>query len=305
MTLDIILEISMSDHPSNAGLIIGFPEYRKPAQRLAESTGLSYAEVAIHTFPDGETGIRLPESMPSHVVFCRSLDRPNEKLVELLLAAAGAREQGVEKLTLVAPYLCYMRQDKAFRPGEVISQHIIGKLLADYFDGLLTVDAHLHRVHQLSEAVPAKEAINLNATEPMARFLVKHLEAPILVGPDEESKQWVAAIAAHEQLPYSVARKQRFGDKQVLVTLPPGHFEGRNIVLVDDVVSTGCTLEAATGKLAFHNPASISVLVTHPLFVGDALERLHAVGVSNIWSCDTVIHDTNAVFLAEMLACQI
>jgi len=305
MTLGIILESRMSDQPSNAGLIIGFPEYRKPAQRLAEAMGLAYTEVAIHTFPDGETGICLPERMPSHVVFCRSLDRPNEKLVELLLAAAGAREQGVEKLTLVAPYLCYMRQDKAFQPGEVISQRIIGKLLADYFDELLTVDAHLHRVHQLSEAVPAKEAINLNATEPMARFLAGNLEAPVLVGPDEESEQWVAAIAAQGQLTYSVARKQRFGDQQVKVTLPPDHYEGRNIVLVDDVVSTGCTLEAAAGKLGFYNPRSISVLVTHALFTEGALDRLHASGVSNIWSCDTFVHDANAVFLAEVLAYRI
>jgi len=287
---------------SNTGLIIGFPEYREPAQRLAEARGLSYAEVGIHSFPDGESCLRLPEKMPSHVVFCRSLDHPNEKLVELLLAAAGARELDVEKLTLVAPYLCYMRQDKAFHPGEVISQQAIGKLLADYFDELLTVDAHLHRVHQLSDAVPAKRAINLNATEPMASFLAKHLEAPVLLGPDEESEQWVAAIAAHEKLTYGVARKQRFGDKQVRVTLPPGHFEGRNIVLVDDVVSTGCTLEAAAGKLASHHPASVSVLVAHPLFAGDALERLRAAGVSNIWSCDTIVHETNAVFLAEMLA---
>lgn len=301
MTLGIILGSRMS----NAKLIIGFPEYRKPAQRLAEARGLSYAEVDIHRFPDGETGIRLPESMPSHVVFCRSLDHPNEKLVELLLAAAGAREQGAEKLTLVAPYLCYMRQDKAFQPGEVVSQRIIGKLLADYFDALLTVDAHLHRVHQLSAAVPAKEAINLNATEPMARFLAAQLEAPVLLGPDEESEQWVAAIAAHERFGYSVARKQRFGDKQVQVSLPPDHYAGRNVVLVDDVVSTGCTLEAAANELALCNPASISVLVTHALFARGAFERLRAAGVSNVWSCDTIVHDTNAVFLAEMLACRI
>lgn len=290
---------------ANAGLLLGFPEYRKPAQRLAGSKGLSYAEVAIHRFPDGETRIRLPENMPSHVVFCRSLNKPNEKLVELVLAAAGAKAQGVEKLTLVSPYLCYMRQDKDFRPGEVISQRIIGKLLADYFAELVTVDAHLHRVHQLSEAVPASKAINLNATEPMARFLVRHLEAPVLLGPDAESEQWVAAIAAREQLAYSVARKQRFGDKQVQVALPPDHFTGRNVVLVDDIVSTGCTLEAVAKTLARHAPASISVLVTHALFAEGALGRLRAAGVSNIWSCDTIIHETNAVLLADLLGGQI
>ena len=290
---------------SNAGLVIGFPEYRIPAQRLAEAMDLPYAEVDIHKFPDGETRIRLPVVLPSHTVFCRSLDHPNEKLVELLLAAAGARGQGVEKLTLVAPYLCYMRQDKAFHPGEVISQGIIGKLLADYFDALIAVDSHLHRVHQLSKAVPAKQAINLNATEPMANFLSRQIESPVLLGPDEESVQWVAAIAAHQGLDYCVASKRRSGDALVQVTLPPGQYEGRNIVLVDDIASTGCTLEAAAGELSRHNPASLSVLVAHALFTEGAVERLRAVGIGNIWSCDTIVHDTNAVFLAEMLACHI
>lgn len=203
---------------------------------------------------------------------------------------------------MVAPYLCYMRQDKAFRPGEVISQRIIGKLLADYFDELLTIDAHLHRVHDLSEPVPASKATNLNATEPMAHFLAAHLEAPVLLGPDEESEQWVAAIAAYEQFGYGVAHKQRFGDQQVQVSLPPGRYAGRNVVLVDDVVSTGCTLEAAANELALCNPASISVLVTHALFAGGAFERLRAAGVSNVWSCDTIVNETNAVFLADMMA---
>lgn len=290
---------------SEAGLVIGFAEYREPAQRLAKARGIPFAEVDIHEFPDGETCLRLPEKLPAHVVFCRTLDRPNEKLVELLLAAAGAREQGVERLTLVAPYLCYMRQDKAFHPGEVISQRVIGKLLADYFDALVTVDAHLHRVHRLSDAVPAGSAINLNATEPMARFLVRHIEDPVLLGPDAESEQWVADIAVHDQLDYGVARKQRLGDKQVKISLPEYAFTGRNVVLVDDVASTGCTLEMAALELASFKPASISVLVAHPLFAGDALQRLKSAGIDNIWSCDTIVHHTNAVHVADLLASHI
>ncbi len=287
---------------NNAGMVISFPEYRGPARRLAEALGLPCAEVAIHRFPDGETSIRLPPDMPSGVIFCRSLDRPNEKLVELLLAAGGAREQGVETLTLVAPYLCYMRQDKAFHPGEVVSQGVVGNMLAQYFDALITVDSHLHRVHNLAEAVPVNQAINLYATDPMAQFLAGHINAPFLIGPDEESGQWVAAIAAQGQLDHSVARKQRLGDSEVKLILPVGRYEGRNIVLVDDIVSTGCTLEAAAEELASYKPASISVLVTHALFAGDAIERLRAAGVGHIWSCDSVPHDSNAVYLAELLA---
>ena len=190
----------MHSQKSSDGLLLGFPEYREPSMRMAQIAGVPYAEVEIHNFPDGESRLRLPEELPSRVAFCRALDQPNSKFLELILAAAGAREQGVEHCTLVAPYLCYMRQDKAFSPGEVVSQRIIGQLIADYFSEVLSVDAHLHRISRLSEVIPAAIAINLKATEPMARFLSTRLEDPLLVGPDQESEQWVAAIAAHDEL---------------------------------------------------------------------------------------------------------
>ncbi len=286
---------------SSDGLLLGFPEYREPAVRLAKAAGISYAEVDIHTFPDGESRLLLPEKLPSRVAFCRTLDQPNSKLLELILAAASAREQGVEHCTLVAPYLCYMRQDKAFSPGEVVSQTIIGKLLANYFTGVLTVDAHLHRISRLSEAIPARVAMNLKATQPMACFLAARFDNPLLVGPDQESEQWVAAIAAYDKLDYVVADKQRFGDRDVVVKLPPAAYTGRDIVLLDDVASTGRTLEVAATELEPHAPASISVLVTHALFVGDAQQRLATAGVENIWSCDSIPHQSNTVHLDEIL----
>lgn len=283
-------------------LLIGFPEYEGPARELAAATGLPYAEADIHRFPDGESRIRLPEELPPRVVFCRSLYRPNEKLVELILAAATARRLGVKHLALVAPYLCYMRQDKAFRPGESVSQTIIGGWLADAFDALLTVDPHLHRVHRLRDAVPLDNAIALSAAEPMADFLAEKLDDPLLIGPDAESEQWVAAIAKRESLQHAVALKQRFGDRDVRITLPARDYVGRQVVLVDDVASTGCTLEAAARALEPLHPAGISVLVTHALFSGNAQEHLHRAGVDHIWSCDSIPHPTNRIKLAPLLA---
>lgn len=282
-------------------MLLAFPEYREAAAAIARKAGIPCEEVAIHRFPDGESRLRLPAGLPSHVVFCRSLDNPNEKLVELLLAAAGARQQGVASCTLIAPYLCYMRQDKAFTPGEVVSQQAIGRLLADYFSAVITVDAHLHRISSLGEAIPCSRAVNLKATAPMADFVASKLSRPLLVGPDEESRQWVAAIAGARHLDHVVAGKQRFGDRHVCITLPPCDCRDRDVVLLDDIASSGATLEVAARELARHGPASISVLVTHALFTGDATERLRAAGVDNIWSCDSVPHKTNAVALDELL----
>ena len=149
--------------PTTDSLLLGFPEYAAPAQRLAKALHCPYEQVEVHRFPDGESKLRLPPTLPRHVIVCRSLDHPNDKLIELLLTAETARAAGAEQLTLVAPYLCYMRQDMAFHPGEAVSQRIIGRWLADLFDTVITVDPHLHRIDQLSEVIPASRSVTLSA----------------------------------------------------------------------------------------------------------------------------------------------
>jgi len=287
---------------NDAPLVLGFPEYREPAQRLAAKADLGYRDIEIHAFPDGETRVRLPQQLPEQVILCRSLDQPNRKLVELELAAATALQLGAQHLTLVAPYLCYMRQDTAFRPGEAVSQRIVGELLARRFDTLITIDPHLHRTQQLQEAVPVRRAVALSAAPVMAAYLAQRDDNPLLIGPDEESAQWVSAIAAPGGLDYGVARKRRLGDREVRVRLPELAFTGRHIVLVDDMVSTGHTLAEAARQLAALQPASLSVLVTHALFVDDALARLRTAGVGDICSTDSVLHPSNRLCLDRLLA---
>jgi len=292
--------LNPADH--NRGLLLGFPDYSDPARNLAAAAGLDYAEIAVHRFPDGESRIRLPSQLPGRVVICRSMYQPNDKLIELALAAATARELGARHLTLVAPYLCYMRQDKAFHPGEAVSQRVVGKFLASHFDALITVDPHLHRVSRLGDAVPAASAMALAATDAMATYLEGRLDNPLLMGPDAESRQWVAAIARRNHLEFYVAHKERAGDTDVRVTLPDASYRGRHVVLVDDIASTGRTLEAASRELWKHGPASVMVMVTHALFVGDALGHISSAGVDEIWSSDSITHPTNRIQLAPTMA---
>jgi len=286
----------------NDALVLGFPGYQLQAQRLAVRAGLSYADVSVHRFPDGESLVRLPARLPAQAVFCLSLDDPNAKLIELELAAQTARDLGARQLTLVAPYLCYMRQDVAFHPGEAVSQRIVGALLARHFDTLVTVDPHLHRTGSLRDAVPVRRAVCLSAAPVMTDWLRHRDDTPLLIGPDAESAQWVGGIAAQSGLDHGVASKERLGDRSVRVTLPDLPVAGRAVVLVDDVASTGHSLAEAAKQLAARGATSISALVTHALFVDDALERLYAAGVDTICSTDSVPHATNGMALDGLLA---
>ena len=284
-----------------AMMILGFDDYETQSRQLAEVLELPCHIILRHRFPDGENKLTLPSELPEHVIFCRSLDQPNEKLVELLLAAKTAREQGTKVLTLVAPYLCYMRQDKAFHPGEAISQSIIGDFLADLFDNVITVDPHLHRIQQLEQAVPAKHAVTLSATSLMADFLRNHVADPILLGPDSEAEQWVSAVAKPNQWQYGVCKKIRKGDQEVEITLPEVNLQNRSIVLVDDVASSGQTLIVAMRECLSQKAKHVDVLVTHALFVNDAKQRLMQAGVRNIWSTDSVSDESNIIPLNLLL----
>lgn len=283
-------------------LILGYGDYEAPGLSLADELGVTFRKVEVHRFPDGESRVRIPAEMPKHVVLCRSLDHPNEKLVELLLTAETARGLGAERLTLVAPYLCYMRQDAAFDAGDAVSQKIVGRFLGGLFDDVVTVDPHLHRTTTLAEALPNTRTLELTATGLMADRLRQRPDPLVLVGPDEESRQWVERVAMHCKVPYAIATKSRFGDRHVRIDLPAVDLVDRDVVLIDDVASSGETLATAARALRATGASGITAMVSHGIFAPGALDTLNAAGVREIISSNSVCHPSNEMALAGVLA---
>jgi ribose-phosphate pyrophosphokinase len=297
-------------------LLLYFEDQAQAARNLAQEAGLAAAEVLRHRFPDGELRLTLPFAaptpdggdLPDTVVLYRSLNDPNEKLVEVLLLAAQAKAWGVKRLILVAPYLAYMRQDISFHPGEVVSQRQLGRLLALDFDALITVDPHLHRIDRLEQAVPVRQALALSAAPLLASHVAHALQADcapsdiVLIGPDSESAPWIEAAARTLGCAQGVCSKVRLGDHRVEVTLPDLPVHGRRVVLLDDIASSGRTLATAAQGLLQRGANSVDVAVTHALLAHDALAVIRGAGVRQFWSSDSVGHVSNAVRLAPLLA---
>ena len=285
-------------------LLLHFADQAAPAGRLAAELGLRCATIETRRFPDGETLLRLPVPVPTRVLLFCALDAPDARLVELMLAACTAREHRVAHLTLVAPYLCYMRQDMAFRPGEAVSQRIVGGFLGGLFDAVVTVDPHLHRIERLDQAVVGgARAIALTAAAELGAFVARTVPGAVLVGPDEESSQWVATMAAHAGLEHAVFVKTRHGDREVDVVADGGPaLAGRAVVLVDDIASSGRTLLQAARVCRDAGAVSVDAVVTHALCRGEDLALLHAGGVGRLWSTDALPHAGNVVALAPLLA---
>jgi ribose-phosphate pyrophosphokinase len=292
--------------PARSGALLCFDDERAVAQACADQAGLSLSVVDRHRFPDGEVRVRLPGQLPHRVVVWRGLHQPNEKLVELLLVARTARDLGARHLTLVVPYLAYMRQDIAFNPGEAVSQRIVGAFLADLFDAVVTVDPHLHRVATLQEAIPVRHAVVISGA-PLLSDLIASQNAVevLLVGPDSESLQWVARAAERHGWAHGVCRKTRHGDRDVDIELPAMPVHGRQVVLMDDVASTGHTLARAARLLREAGAASVDVAVTHALFADGAVQLIREAGVDRIWSTDCIPHDSNAVSIVPEVAARL
>ena len=278
-----------------------FPGYHPQGKQIAETLNIPSHEITIHHFPDKESLVTLPEKKSEHVIFYLSLDYPNNKLVELLLACKTVRKQGVKRLSLVAPYLCYMRQDKSFHKEEAVSQQIVGQWLSELFDDIITVDPHLHRIQSLDEVIPNTNNIVLTATPLLAEFVKSLNKTVYLLGPDEESLQWVKSVAEISCAPYSVASKKRLSDKSVEIQLPDINYENQHVILIDDVISTGHTVAQTATKLYSNGVKQVDVIATHALFTKDAINTLNDSNIKHTWSSDSITHPTNKISLKNIL----
>jgi len=274
------------------------------ARRLAARLGLACDEIAVHRFPDGELRVTVAPAADTTILYA-ALDQPNDKLIALLFAAEALRRGGAKRLVLVAPYLCYMRQDIAFHAGEAISQRAMGTLLAGIVDRVVTVDAHLHRTPDIGAVFPGIEAENLSAMPAIANTLAKAGidSATIVIGPDAESEPWVRDLAARLGLQHTVARKVRHGDRSVEIDFADGALlAGRPALMVDDIVSSGTTLTVAAKTLRAMGASAVDSVVTHALFPPEMIAAFTDAGIRSIRSSDSVPHPTNAIALGDILA---
>jgi ribose-phosphate pyrophosphokinase len=273
------------------------------AQRLALALPAELGELELHQFPDGETCPRFATPVAGRdVMFACSLDQPNAKLMPLYLAACVARELGARSVGLVLPYLPYMRQDTRFSAGEGITSAHAARLLSSCCDWLVTVDPHLHRHHALSDIYTVATRV-VQAAPAIAQWVVQEVHRPLLVGPDSESEQWVAQVAALADCPYTVLQKKRSGDRTVEVSMPDlSAWHGMTPVLVDDIVSTARTMIAAAQQIESAHMAPPVCIAVHPLFVAGAYAALHRTGIEHIVSCNTIAHSSNKIDITPWLA---
>ena len=287
---------------NQATLVFSMPGHEALGSSLATALNAPEGTLAIRECPDGETYVRGETPCDGRdVVLAANLFQPNHAVLPLMFCAQALRVLDAGRVVLVSPYLPYMRQDMRFQPGEVITSRIFAKLLSETVDGLVTIDPHLHRYTSLSEIYSIPSRVE-HAAPAIAEWIRAHVEQPLIIGPDSESEQWVSEVADMAESPYLVLAKKRHGDRDVEIAVPQlDAWRGRTPVLVDDIISTARTMIETISHLTQAGYSPPTCIGVHAVFAGDSYEGLANAGATEIVTCNTVPHPSNAIDLTAAL----
>jgi ribose-phosphate pyrophosphokinase len=260
------------------------------AKDVASQLGLPLAPAKIERFPDREVHVELLESPRERDVFLLqpTSPPPDEHIFELLSLADAARRGGAARVTAVIPYFGYARQDRRASGFEAVGARLVADLLtAAGVQRLVALDLHTDAI----EGFFTGPVERLTAVPVLAEAIRKVVpQNGIVVSPDLGAAKLADSYARILNLPVAVVHKLRSGPEAVTATRVTGDVRGRTPIIVDDMISTGATIDAAAAAVADAGADNQRLIVaaTHGLFVGACTERLGALGTQHLLVSDSV-----------------
>jgi ribose-phosphate pyrophosphokinase len=260
------------------------------AERIADQLGVQLTGRILERFPDGELHIEIQESVRGHDVYVVQPTCPpvDENLLELLFLADACRRAGASRLTAVTPYFGYARQDRRSRGREPVGARVVADLINTSGIGrLVAVDLHSRSV----ESAFAMPLEHLSAVDILTEALRPSVrDNSVIVSPDLGAVKMAERYAALLSLPVAIIHKTRISGEQVKVQRIVGDVCNKEAIIIDDMVSTGGTIEQATKALldAGCSAAKVKVVTTHGLLVGPAATRLAKLPIERLYVTDSV-----------------
>lgn len=271
------------------------------AQSITDEMDCEFGSFEARQFADGETYLRVHSAVRGRVcIVAIDLSHPNDKYLPLLFLTETLRELGAASVGLVAPYLCYMRQDKRFSEGEAVTSRLFAKTLSQHIDWIVTVEPHLHRWSALDQIyrVPSRVVQGASALADWLR-LREHV---LLVGLGSESEHWVAGVASNCGHPFVIGNKQRFGEEGDKMILPDlSQYHDREFVIIDHSISSGRKILGCIAAIRAQGIDNIHCVAVHGIFSDGADVALKDAGLVSLTTSNSIPHDTNKIDIGALL----
>lgn len=281
-------------------MIIGGSASQKLAALIAKKLGETLCPLETRKFPDGERYVRIGDNIGQDAVVIQSTGYPQDQnLMELFFILKTLNGLDVENIKVVIPYFGYGRQEKRFKSGEAISAQIVAELLESCgASEVLSINLHEDGLRDLFN-IPVH---NLSAMPPIAEYIRENFNDPVIIAPDKGAAGFAGEIASILDCDYDYLEKTRISPEKVETQIKKLDVQGRETVIIDDIISTGGTIINASNMLRQHGATKIVVSCVHPVLVEDALLRIFATGVDNVIATDTLQSDASTISVASLIA---
>jgi ribose-phosphate pyrophosphokinase len=275
----------MAENSSSYVLFSG-SSHEELASKIASELNVSLGKVLRETFPDGEIGIQIQENVRGKDVFLlQSLAlRPNHYLMELLIMADALKRSSARSISAIVPYFAYSRQDRKDKPHVPITAKLVANLLEKAgITRILTMDLHTEQMQGFFDI-----SVDHLYARPLFIKAFKKLEIKdlIVVSPDLGCNKLAREFAADLDVDLAIVDKRRLDACHVKENAFIGDVKGKNVVLVDDMCSTGETLKMAAQACRKRGAKAVYAVVTHGLFVNEG--GLKDSGIDQIYVTDTI-----------------
>lgn len=283
-------------------LVFVFPENEQLGKRIIDGLPAEEGRFNLRNFPDGETYLRIRSAVENReIIIVCALNQPDIKFLSLFFLCKSLKERKAASICLIAPYLAYMRQDKEFNPGEVITSNYFAQLLSSCVDRLITVDPHLHRRKSMQEIYSIPCTV-LHGAGLISDWIKHRIPNALVIGPDKESEQWVAEVAKHAEVPFVILEKIRHGDRNVELHVPSlKNYEHHIPVLVDDIISTAHTMMETIKHLKSMGMQAPICFAVHSVFAEHAYKDLLSAGAADVLTTNTIAHSTNKMDISQLV----